>query len=81
MTTHRVATFARYAELMGDDLLEVQLPEPATVMDLIAALRSLPGGELLPAEPLIAVNLRQAAPTAPIALGDELALLPPMAGG
>ncbi|HRP08651.1 MAG TPA: MoaD/ThiS family protein, partial [Gemmatimonadales bacterium] len=60
---------------------EVDLPASAALVDLIVALRSLPGGDLLPAEPLIAVNLRQAGSGTTITPGDELALLPPMAGG
>jgi molybdopterin converting factor small subunit len=81
MSSFRVATFARYAEVMGAANLEVDLREPATVADLIRALRSLPGGEALPAEPLVAINLRQAIGAAPITPSDQLALLPPLAGG
>ena len=81
MNSFTVATFARYAELMGATTLQVTVQEPATVADLIHALRSMPGGELLPAEPLVAVNLRQAAATTPITPRDQLALLPPLAGG
>ncbi len=81
MTSFTVATFARYAEVMGAAMLEVDIREPATVADLIHALRSMPGGELLPDDPLVAVNLRQAVATTPIAPTDQLALLPPLAGG
>lgn len=81
MTRYSVATFARFAEVMGNDTLEVELDEPARVADLIAALRSLPGGDVLPAEPLIAVNLRQATADTPVTPADTLALLPPLAGG
>ena len=76
-----VATFARYAEVMGATTLQVDLREPATVADLIHALRSLPGGALLPAQPLVAVNLQQAVDSTAIAPSDQLALLPPLAGG
>ncbi len=81
MTRHRVLTFASYAEVMGSAMLEVELAEPATVADLISALRRLPGGDSLPVTPLIAVNLELASSTVPVAAGDELALLPPLAGG
>jgi molybdopterin converting factor small subunit len=81
MTRFTVATFARYAEVMGATTLQVDVAEPATVADLILALRSLPGGALLPVDPLVAVNLRQAIGTTAIAPSDELALLPPLAGG
>ncbi len=81
MTSFTVATFARYAELMGTTTLRVELHEPATVADLVEALRSLPGGALLPAQPAVAVNMRQALANAVIAPSDQLALLPPLAGG
>ncbi len=81
MTSFTVATFARYAEVMGATTLRVDLQEPATVADLIHALRSLPGGAVLPPDPLVAVNLQQAVVTTPIAPSDQLALLPPLAGG
>jgi molybdopterin converting factor small subunit len=81
MTLFTVATFARYAEVMGATSLSVELVEPATVADLIVALRLLPGGALLPATPIVAVNLEQAAGSTPIGPSDQLALLPPLAGG
>lgn len=81
MTRHRVAAFARYAELLGGSSLDVDLPDRATVADLITALRSLPGGASLPATPLVAVNLEVADAATVIAPGDALAVLPPLAGG
>jgi molybdopterin synthase sulfur carrier subunit len=44
-------------------------------------LRALPGGERLPPKPLCAVNLSQVRLDTPLNTGDELALLPPLAGG
>lgn len=81
MTRVRVTTFARYAELLGTTTLEIDLPGPATVGTLIAALRSLPGGESLPTQPLVAVNHAFATCDAPLATEDDVALLPPLAGG
>lgn len=81
MISVRVRAFARYAELLGGPELHVALPERATVADLVTALRSLPGGDSLPAAPMVAVNLRVVAGSTAIAPGDELALLPPLAGG
>ena len=57
------------------------LPSNARVADLITALRLLPGGAALPAVPFVAVNMTRAAPDAPIGSQDEIALLPPLAGG
>jgi molybdopterin converting factor small subunit len=44
-------------------------------------VRSLPGGEQIPPRPLCAVNLTHAGLDTRLAEGDEVALLPPLAGG
>ncbi|MDH4044069.1 MAG: MoaD/ThiS family protein [Gemmatimonadota bacterium] len=78
----RCRLFARYAEVTGEEEVEVEVPAPATVADAIAALRAqLAEGARLPPHPLVARNRAHALPTDPIADGDELALLPPLAGG
>lgn len=77
----RALLFARYAELLGCDALELELPAGATVADAVHLVRQLPGGERLPARPLVARALAQVTPDAPLEAGDELAILPPMAGG
>jgi molybdopterin converting factor small subunit len=41
----------------------------------------LPGTRALPERPLAAVNLRHVKLDAPVGDGDEVALLPPLAGG
>lgn len=81
MTGYRVQLFARYAELLGAEEVAVDLPTPATVSMLTDALRALPGGSVLPPQPVLACNLRIAAPGDSIEPGDALALLPPLAGG
>ena len=81
MIRHVVRLFARYAELFGAAQVEVMLPANSSVSDLIAALRALPGGASLPMQPFVAVNMAQAATTDILNPGDELALLPPLAGG
>jgi molybdopterin converting factor small subunit len=78
----RCRLFARYAEVVGREEVVLELPPDAVVADAVAALRAnVPGGELLPARPLVAVNLRQVLPGDRLHDGDELALLPPLAGG
>ncbi len=57
------------------------LPSNARVADLIIALRSLPGGDVLPAHPFVAVNFAQVDRDVVISPGDEVAVLPPLAGG
>lgn len=78
----RVLLFATYAEQAGRGSVELSLPAPATVRDVLARLRaSLPGADRLPAEPLAAVNQAHARLSAPVQDGDEVAFLPPLAGG
>lgn len=77
-----VLLFAQYAELGGGGRWELPLPTDATVAGLLAALRQAAGGAAaLPDRPLCAINRRQAGLTDPIAPGDEVAFLPPLAGG
>lgn len=74
--------FASYAELVGreETLLDVALP--ATVADVVRQLREeFSWAHPLPERPLAAVNLRQVQLDAPVQAGDEVALLPPLAGG
>ena len=80
-TAVRVVLFARYADLLGAGALDLPAGSVSTVADVVASVRRLPGGDALPARILCAVTLRQAMPGDPVAPGDEVALLPPMAGG
>ena len=80
--TVRVRFFAHYAELVGRSEAEVSLPFPATVGDVVRRVREeLPGGRQLPERPLTAVNLKHVKLDASVRNGDEVAFLPPIAGG
>jgi molybdopterin converting factor small subunit len=79
--TVRVLLFASYAETLGLDAVELTLPGDATVGDALERVRALPGGERLPPKPLCAINLSHVRAEAPLSGGDELAILPPLAGG
>ena len=79
--TVRVLLFAIYAENLGTETMEVTLPSPATVGEVVGHLRGLSGGHLLPSKPLCARNLAHAGPEDPVTDGDEIAILPPLAGG
>jgi molybdopterin converting factor small subunit len=79
--TVRVLLFASYAEMLGLDTVELTLEDGATVGDALDRLRAHPGGGRLPTRPLCAVNLTQVGLDTPLATGDELAVLPPLAGG
>jgi molybdopterin synthase catalytic subunit len=78
----RVLLFARFAELAGRPDLELSLPAPATVSDVLRLVRgSFPGAERLPDRLLAAVNQVHAQANSPVRDGDEIAFLPPLAGG
>jgi len=76
----KVLVFASYAEALGRGELEVELPAGATVGDCVAEIRRGTGAGVPPA-PLVAVNRRYALPDRVLAEGDEVALIPPVAGG
>ena len=80
--TVRVRFFARYAELVGREETALTVPFPATVGDVVRRIRAeLPGGADIPERPLTAVNSRHVRLEASVQDGDEVALLPPLAGG
>ncbi len=76
-----VLLFASYADAFGARRLDVQITAPCLVGDLVGAMRMLPGGAKLPQNPLVAVNRGWASADAEISAGDEVALIPPVAGG
>lgn len=76
-----VLLFASYADAFGARTVAVPVTTPCTVADVVLALRSIPGGDKLPPKPLVAVNQAYAKPDAPVQAGDEVALIPPVAGG
>ena len=77
----RLLFFASYAEAFGLAEQELELPSGATVADLVAELRQDPRASRLPPSPLVAVNHRYARLEASLTDGDEVALIPPVAGG
>jgi molybdopterin converting factor subunit 1 len=77
----RVLLFASYADALGASEIDVVLPAGATVRDVLADVRSRAGASLLPPAPLVAVNQRYAAPDTPVSERDEVAIIPPVAGG
>jgi MoaE-MoaD fusion protein len=81
--TVRVRLFAILRERAGDEAVEIELPDGATVSDAIAALRQRQGlAELLSRLPVrVAVNREYADEATSLEAGDELALIPPVSGG
>ena len=81
MSTVTVQLFASYADILGAPTVEVPLTPGTTVQDLVQRLRSLPGASALPPAPRVAVNRAFATAEQLIAPSDEVALIPPVAGG
>jgi len=81
MTSVPVLLFASYADAFGTRRLAVPITAPCSVASLVEAMRPLAGGDRLPATPLVAVNHAYAAPSLIVMPGDEVALIPPVAGG
>jgi len=76
-----VLLFAVYREMAGTSEVTASLPERADVRALLAVLRKRRGLDALPADAVVAVNRRYAEPCARLSDGDEVALIPPVAGG
>lgn len=79
--TITVLLFASYADVFGRARLDVPAPAGTTVADLVARVRSQGGPDRLPARPLVAVNHEYAAYDRVLTPDDEVALIPPVAGG
>lgn len=74
--------FAQYRDFAGADEIAVELPDGARVADLVASLRAGGNGlSKLPAAPVVAVNMDYARIDAALRDGDEVAFIPPVAGG
>ena len=78
-----VRLFAILRERAGTDSLRLELGEGATVADALAAAAREPGlGDVIGRMPVrAALNREYADEDAPLAAGDELALIPPVSGG
>ena len=81
MSTVTVQLFASYAEAFGAPQLEILLDQGSTVGDLLRSIRSLPAAASLPPSPRVAINRKFASPDKLIGSADEIALIPPVAGG
>ena len=77
----RVLLFAQYRDAAGADQLTFELPAGATAADAVARLRAAAVTPVIPEKPVVAVNMTYASLSDVLSDGDELALLPPVAGG
>ena len=81
MSTVTVQLFASYAESFGETTIKIAFPAGGTVQELIGRIRALPAAAALPEVPRVAVNRRFAGPEQRLGPDDEIALIPPVAGG
>lgn len=81
MSIVTVQLFASYAESFGGPALQLPLKSGSTVADLLDQVRLLPGASILPDYPRVAVNRKFASADQPVDARDEIALIPPVAGG
>jgi molybdopterin converting factor subunit 1 len=73
--------FASYRDLVGTEEIELDLPEGSTVSQLVDQVRTRPGADAIPEAPVVAVNRQYASSDVVLSDGDEVAFIPPIAGG
>lgn len=78
--TVRVLLFASWADAFGSPSVDLELADGATAADVVAALRTRVPDASLP-RPSIAINRSIAPQGALVRGGDEVAVIPPVAGG
>jgi molybdopterin converting factor subunit 1 len=79
--TVRVLLFASYADAIGAPEVRIDLPDGARVSEVLARIQTLVSGRRVPDKPLVAVNQRYATLDQAVAATDEIAIIPPVAGG
>jgi molybdopterin synthase catalytic subunit len=77
----RVLLFASYADALGVHEMPLEVSSGSLVRDVLRRVLELRGTGALPASPLMAVNSEYAALDREVAEGDEVAIIPPVAGG
>ena len=78
----RTLFFAAYRDALGTGSLDLELPEGSTVGELVGRLRARGAPfDRLPATPAVTVNRALVRADVRLAPGDEIAFLPPVAGG
>ena len=78
----RTLFFAAYRDALGTAALEMDLPEGSSVGDLVVRLRARGTPfDRLPESPAVALNRSVVRGEVRLTHGDEIAFLPPVAGG
>jgi molybdopterin converting factor subunit 1 len=75
-----VLLFASYAEQFGKNSMTLELPEGTRVDEALSRIQAGAAGRL-PPKPMVAVNQSYAKGSDILRSGDELAIIPPVAGG
>ena len=78
--TVTVLLFASYAEQLGRSSMTMELPEGARVEEAVSRVQA-EAASRLPPKPMVAVNQTYAKWSDVLKPGDELAIIPPVAGG
>jgi molybdopterin converting factor subunit 1 len=78
--TVTVLLFASYAEQLGRSSMTLELPEGSRVDEALSRVQAEAAGRL-PPRPMVAVNQTYAKGSHVLRGGDELAIIPPVAGG
>jgi molybdopterin synthase sulfur carrier subunit len=81
MMTVKVLLFASYADALGKSAIELDVAPGSTVRDILGTLSAMRGGDRLPPHPLVAVNEEYASASTELRGGEEVAIIPPVAGG
>jgi molybdopterin synthase sulfur carrier subunit len=76
-----VRFFASYADSLGLARTQLALDSGARVSDVLASVAQLPGATAIPQIPRVAVNHVFADIDTVLHTGDEVAFIPPVAGG
>lgn len=73
--------FAAYRDLFGAEEIAFELPAGSTLGALIEEVRARAGDSVLPRQLVAAVNREYASVETVLHDGDEVAFIPPVAGG
>lgn len=79
--TVRVLLFASYADAIGSSEVALELADGSVAGDVVTHIRGLAGTHVLPPAPMLAVNAAFAKAGHRLNHGDEVAIIPPVAGG
>jgi molybdopterin converting factor small subunit len=76
----RVLLFASYADAFAADSIEVETADGISAGDVLQLVLAR-SGATLPPRPMLAINAAYVDPATPVRAGDEVAIIPPVAGG